>query len=170
MTDSTLPEWFELSHFPDPSDKLDLTDEEWKERLPDPDYNILRNSGTERPFDNKYCHTTTEGVYVCRACQNPLFSSRTKFHSGSGWPSFYEAVGSNHIQKITDYSHFMVRTEVLCARCNSHLGHVFDDGPKPTGLRYCMNSASLKLIDRETYRKKTVDTDINRANRGGASL
>lgn len=104
---------------------------------------ILLNHGTEPPFCGKFDEYEDEGIYSCALCALPLFNSRAKFHSGSGWPSFYEGVDPSHIRNIVDRSHGMVRTEIRCARCDSHLGHVFDDGPRPTGLRYCLNSVAM---------------------------
>jgi len=121
------------------------TDQEWQKILTPERYHVLRESGTEPPFTGIYVDTEDEGVYHCAACGNPLFSSDSKYHSGSGWPSFYEPIGPDAIETRTDSSHGMVRTEVRCARCGSHLGHVFEDGPQPTGLRYCTNSLALDL-------------------------
>jgi peptide-methionine (S)-S-oxide reductase len=121
-------------------------DEEWRKRLSPEQYRILRQAGTERPFSGKYVDTDEDGMYRCAACGNPLFTSDTKYHSGCGWPSFTEAISPDAVELLEDRSHFMVRTEVRCARCHSHLGHVFDDGPIDRGgLRYCMNSVSLEL-------------------------
>jgi peptide-methionine (R)-S-oxide reductase len=105
----------------------------------------MREKGTERPFSGEYEHTKDPGTYVCASCGNPLFSSDTKYDSGSGWPSFYRPLSEGSVATESDNSHFMERTEVLCNRCGGHLGHVFDDGPAPTGQRYCMNSVALKL-------------------------
>lgn len=149
----SLPEWFDTSHYPSPDEKLDLTEQQWEERLSGTEFQVQRTEGTERPFDNEYHATETEGVYLCRGCSNPLFTSSAKFRSSSGWPSFFAPVSSSHIGTKTDFKLLMPRTEVHCARCGGHLGHVFDDGPEPTGLRYCMNSSSLRLIDRESHRK-----------------
>jgi peptide-methionine (R)-S-oxide reductase len=108
-------------------------------------YHVTREKGTERAFSGEYAHTKTEGTYRCVCCGQPLFSSATKYESGSGWPSFWQPLAPDRVAVETDRSHFMTRTEVMCSRCEAHLGHVFEDGPQPTGLRYCMNSASLRL-------------------------
>ncbi len=128
--------------------------EEWKTELTNLEYNVLREAGTERAFTGDLWDNKKEGVYTCRGCSLPLFYSTTKFKSGTGWPSFYEPIKPEYVGEIKDYSYGMVRTEVVCARCEGHLGHVFDDGPKPTGLRYCMNSVSLDFEPKELTQAK----------------
>lgn len=127
------------------TDKINKTDEEWRKELSPEQYHVLREKGTERPFSGVYNSTQDEGTYLCAACGNELFDSETKFDSGCGWPSFYAPIAEGNVKAETDTSHGMKRTEITCAKCGSHLGHVFDDGPQPTGQRYCMNSVSLKL-------------------------
>ncbi len=126
-------------------DKIRKSDEEWRRSLTPEQYRVLREKGTERPFTGQYAETKTPGVYLCAACGLELFASETKFDSGCGWPSFYDPLNKEHVEEHEDRSHGMVRTEVTCSRCGGHLGHVFPDGPNPTGLRYCINSASLHL-------------------------
>src|SRR5438105_3038192 len=129
------------------SPKLVLSTQEWKQRLTPEQFQVLRSKGTERPFCGTLLDNKKEGVYTCVGCGLPLFSSDSKFHSGTGWPSFFQPIAEENIAKHSDHSHGMVRSEINCARCDGHLGHVFEDGPQPTGLRFCMNSASLAFTE-----------------------
>ena len=122
---------------------------EWKNILDEKTYNITRKSGTEEPFTGKYLHEKSNGIYCCVCCGNELFSSKSKFDSGSGWPSFFKPLNNINVNEVQDHSHGMSRIEVVCSSCDSHLGHVFNDGPDPTGKRYCINSLSLKLLNSE---------------------
>jgi peptide-methionine (R)-S-oxide reductase len=131
------------------TDKVKRDDAEWRAQLTPLQYQVTRHHGTERAFTGEYWNSKTPGTYACVCCGQPLFDSNTKFESGTGWPSFWEPVGEDAVTLKTDRSFFMSRTEVLCSKCDAHLGHVFPDGPKPTGERYCMNSASLKLIEKK---------------------
>ena len=130
-------------------DKIKKSATEWKNLLDEKTYNITRKSGTELPFTGKYVNEKSNGIYCCACCNNELFSSSTKFDSGTGWPSFFEVINNENILKINDRSHSMNRIEVLCSICDAHLGHLFDDGPQQTGQRYCINSLSLKLFKSE---------------------
>jgi len=133
------------------NEKIQKSEQEWREQLTDDQYAVLRQQGTERPFTGKYVKEKTPGVYRCAACGQKLFDSETKFASGSGWPSFYDVIGEGNVELREDTSHGMRRVEVVCGRCESHLGHVFEDGPRDkTGLRYCINSLSLDLDAHES--------------------
>ena len=128
------------------AEKLKLSDEEWRAKLTPEQYQVLRKHGTERSGTGCYLGTKTPGLYVCAGCDNPLFRSGEKFESGTGWPSFTQTVAPDAVTEVRDTSYGMVRTEVRCAKCDGHLGHVFPDGPPPTGLRYCMNSVAMRHI------------------------
>ena len=131
------------------TDKLQLTDAEWRERLTPEQFHVLREAGTERAFTGKYEQNKAAGMYTCAGCGAPLFSSETKYNSGSGWPSYTAPVAPDAVDEHSDHTHGMTRTEVRCAACEGHLGHVFPDGPGPEGLRYCINSASLAFKPKE---------------------
>ncbi|SOD90321.1 peptide-methionine (R)-S-oxide reductase MsrB [Caenispirillum bisanense] len=128
-------------------EKIVKSDEEWRAELTPLQFQVARKKGTERPFSGEYCHAHEPGLYGCVCCGLPLFDSRTKFDSGTGWPSFTAPVEKDHVREEHDTSYGMVRIEVLCNRCDAHLGHVFPDGPPPTGLRYCINSVSLRKLE-----------------------
>jgi len=141
--------------FPDPADTVDLTPEVWQEKLTDQEFYVLRKHGTDRALSGDL--SKNDGVYVCAGCHNLLFDSATQFDSGTGWPSFYQPVSDEHVGTTRDASLGMVRTEVHCARCGGHQGHVFPDGPKPTGLRYCINFVSIKFIPRDQLPDAAAD-------------
>lgn len=144
------------------SAKVNLTEEEWKKVLPADVFQIARMKGTERPFTSAFETSKEIGTYYCRACGNPLFKSDTKFESGCGWPSFYEPISKGSIIYTPDNSHGMVRTEVQCGRCKAHLGHVFEDGPPPTGLRYCINGVILDFGKAADAEKKYTEKKENK--------
>ena len=144
---SFLPFWKQFRISLNCMEKINKTEDEWKAELTTQTFQVLRKHGTERAFSGEYNDHHDDGTYVCAGCGNALFDSRTKFNSGTGWPSFYEPIKVDAVETTTDTKFFMTRTEVHCAKCDGHLGHVFTDGPNPTGLRYCMNSVSLKFTN-----------------------
>jgi peptide-methionine (R)-S-oxide reductase len=129
-----------------PMEKVVKSDAEWRKQLSPEEYEVTRKKGTERPFTGRYWNTTKKGIYFCIGCGAELFSSDTKFDAGCGWPSFWDILEKKHVRVQVDSAHGMVRSEIVCDRCDAHLGHVFEDGPPPTGLRYCLNSVSLKFV------------------------
>lgn len=138
-----------VADYPDTVEEIVKTDKAWKKELDEMEYYVLREKGTERPFTGLHWNNKKSGVYTCAACGLALFDSDTKYRSGTGWPSFYEPISKKYIKEDYDYDIGYKRTEVLCARCGGHLGHVFEDGPKPTGLRYCINSVSLDFVPQD---------------------